>query len=90
MILAFSLSDFIRVPFGYLLDFLYQFTSNYGLALILFALLVKLILLPFSIKSKKSTMQMARMAPLVQAIQSKYPKKPIWRSARRIKRKASA
>ncbi len=76
MILAFSLSDFIRVPFGYLLDFLYQFTSNYGLALILFALLVKLILLPFSIKSKKSTMQMARMAPLVQAIQSKYPNDP--------------
>ena len=54
MILAFSIADLIRVPFGYLMDFLYQFTSNYGMALILFALLVKLILLPASAKSKKS------------------------------------
>ena len=52
MILAFSIADLIRVPFGYLMDFLYQFTSNYGMALILFALLVKLILLPASAKSK--------------------------------------
>ena len=60
MILAFSIADLIRVPFGYLMDFLYQFTSNYGMALILFALLVKLILLPASAKSKKSMMKMSR------------------------------
>ena len=47
-----SLSDIIRVPFGYLLEWLYQFTSNYGLALILFSLVVKVVLLPLSIKSK--------------------------------------
>ena len=64
MILAFSIADLIRVPFGYLMDFLYQFTSNYGMALILFALLVKLILLPASAKSKKSMMKMSRFAPL--------------------------
>ena len=28
MILAFSIADLIRVPFGYLMDFLYQFTST--------------------------------------------------------------
>lgn len=76
MFLAFNISDIIRVPFGYLLDWLYQFTSNYGVALILFALLVKLILLPVSAKSKKGMMQMSRMAPLVQAIQSKYADDP--------------
>ncbi|MFR5762244.1 MAG: hypothetical protein ACLUFI_12195 [Oscillospiraceae bacterium] len=32
-----SLSDIIRVPFGFLLDWLYMFTNNYGLALILFS-----------------------------------------------------
>lgn len=53
MILAFSIADLIRVPFGYLMDFLYQFTSNYGMALILFALLVKLILLPASRQEQK-------------------------------------
>lgn len=70
------MSEFIRIPFGYLLDFLYQFTSNYGVSLLLFSLFVKLILLPFSAKSKKSMMQMSRMAPLTQAIQQKYPNDP--------------
>lgn len=68
--------DSIKIAFGYLLDFLYQFTSNYGLALVLFSLLVKLILLPASAKGKKSMMQMSRMAPLTKAIQDKYPNDP--------------
>ena len=72
MILAFSIADIIQVPFGYLLDFLYQFTTNYGAALIIFAILIKLILMPASIKSKKSTMKMSRLAPRVQAIQERY------------------
>ena len=41
-------TEFIAVPFGYLLDFLYQFTTNYGLALIIFAVIVRLVLLPIS------------------------------------------
>ncbi len=76
MILAFNIADIIRVPFGYLLDLLYQFTTSYGLALILFALIVKLILLPASAKSKKSMMKMSRVAPLTQAIQKKYENDP--------------
>lgn len=76
MILAFSLGDAIKIPFGYLLDFLYQFTNSYGLALILFALAVKLILMPISAKSKRSMMAMSRLAPLAQAIQKKYPNDP--------------
>ena len=38
-----SISDIIRVPFGYLLDWLYNFSNNYGVALILFAVIVKLL-----------------------------------------------
>ena len=64
--------DFIKIPFGYLLDWLYQFSGNYGLALILFSLIVKLVLLPMSIKSKKSTLKMARIAPLAKALEQKY------------------
>ncbi len=67
-----SLSDIIRVPFGYLLEWLYQFTSNYGLALILFSLVVKLVLLPLSVKSKKSMLKMSRLAPLAKALEAKY------------------
>ena len=66
-----SISDIIRVPFGYLLEWLYQFTSNYGLALILFSLVVKLVLLPLSIKSKKSMLKMSRLAPLTKDIEAK-------------------
>ena len=64
--------DFIRVPFGYLLAWLYQLTSNYGVALIIFALILKLILLPATAKSKKSTMKMSRLQPRLQALQKKY------------------
>ena len=73
MILANGLlGNLIKVPFGYLLDWLYQFTTNYGLSLILFAIIIKLVLLPASIKSKKSTMKMSRISPRVQALQEKY------------------
>lgn len=67
-----SLSDIIRVPFGYLLEWLYQFANNYGVALILFSLIVKLVLLPMSIKSKKSMLKMSRLAPLARSIEAKY------------------
>ena len=73
MILAMNgLGDLIKIPFGYLLDWLYQFTTNYGLSLIIFAVIIKLVLLPASIKSKKSSMKMSRLSPRVQALQEKY------------------
>ena len=62
----------ITVPFGYLLDFLYRFTSNYGVALILFAVIVRLVLLPINAKSRKSMMKMSRLQPRIQEINEKY------------------
>ncbi len=67
-----SIADIIRIPFGYMLEFLYNFSGNYGLALILFGIAIKLILLPVSAKSKKSMMKMSRMAPRVKALEAKY------------------
>ena len=64
--------DFIKIPFGYLLDWLYQFAGNYGVALILFSLIVKVVLLPMNAKSKKSSLKMARVAPLAKALEVKY------------------
>ncbi len=72
MILAFKLVDLIQVPFGYLLSWLYQLTANYGVALIIFAIILKLILLPATAKGKKSTMKMSRLTPRLQALQKKY------------------
>lgn len=76
MFLAFELSDIVVVPFGFLLRILYQLVNNYGIALILFTLLVKVILLPLTMKGKKSMMQMSRLSPYVQALQKKYENDP--------------
>ena len=76
MFLAFQLSDIVIVPFSYLLRFLYQLVNNYGWALILFTILVKIILIPLTAKSKKSMMQMSRMTPYVQALRKKYENDP--------------
>ena len=62
----------IMIPFGWVLRQLYLLVGNYGLALILFSLLVKLILLPLSIKAKRSTMKMSRISPMLTALQKKY------------------
>jgi len=72
MFLAFKLADIIQVPFGYLMSWLYQLTTNYGWTLILFAIVVKFILYPVTAKSKKSTMKMSRLTHRVKAIQKKY------------------
>ena len=72
MILAFQLSDLITVPFGYLLSWLYQLTNNYGVALIIFAIVVKFILYPITAKSKQSSMKMSRLTPRLREIQEKY------------------
>ncbi len=76
MFLAFELSDIVNVPFGFLLRILYQLVNNYGLALMLFTVFVKLILLPLTMKSKKSMMQMSRLSPYVQALRKKYANDP--------------
>ena len=67
-----GISDIVRVPFGYLLDWLDRFANNYGVALILFSLIVKLVLLPMSIKGKKSMLKMSRLAPMAKALEEKY------------------
>ena len=76
MMLAFKLSDLITVPFGWLLAQLYYFFDNYGVAMILFGILVQLILMPIKAKSKKSMMKMSRVQPLVQDIQKRYASDP--------------
>ena len=68
--------EIITVPFGWLLNFLYQLTDSYGLSLILFAILVQIVLLPISAKSKKSMMKMTRLQPRLNAIKEKYPNDP--------------
>ena len=76
MMLAFKLSDLITVPFGWLLAQLYYIFDNYGVAMIIFGILVQLIMLPIKAKSKKSMMKMSRVQPQVQDIQRRYASDP--------------
>ena len=76
MILAFQLSDLVTVPFGWLLGQLYHLTQNYGVAMILFALIVQTVLTPMRAKSKKSMMKMSRLQPRIQELQRKYANDP--------------
>ena len=76
MFLAFQLSDLVTVPFGWLLAQLYSLTNNYGVAMIIFAVVVQLVLLPMNAKSKKSTMKMSRLTPRIQDIQTRYANDP--------------
>ena len=62
----------IAIPFGWLMLHLYEWIGNYGVAVILFALVVKLILLPFQLKSTKSMMRMSRMTPRLKELEKKF------------------
>ena len=63
---------YICIPFAALLRLFYNMTGSYGVAIILFTLVIKLIMLPFQIKSKKSMIRMSRMSGRMQELQKRY------------------
>lgn len=67
-----TIGYFICIPFAWLVRLFYNLTGSYGMAIILFTLVVKLIMVPFQMKSKKSMMRMSRMSGRLQEIQKKY------------------
>ena len=68
--------DFIANIFGYLLNFLYEILNNYGFAIIIFSILVKLLLLPLTIKQQKTMEKTTKMQGELQALQFKYKNDP--------------
>lgn len=68
--------DAIATPFGWLMMRLYELTDNFGWAIILFAIVVALVLLPFMAKSKKSMMRMTRLQPRMMELQKKHEGNP--------------
>ena len=68
--------DAIAKPFGLLLLWLYNLVGNYGIAIFLFALIVKIIMLPFQMKTKKSMMRMAALNPQIQELQKRHEGNP--------------
>lgn len=64
--------SFFASLFGYVLNFLYELMHNYGLAIILFTILIKLIMLPLSIKQQKTMKKNAKLQEKIKTIQFKY------------------
>ena len=62
--------------FGYVLNFLYEFVGNYGLAIILFSVIVKIIMLPISIKQQKTLKKNEKIQQEMKQIQFKYKNDP--------------
>ncbi|MCI2055714.1 MAG: membrane protein insertase YidC [Oscillibacter sp.] len=71
-----TIGYYICIPFAALLRLFYTLTGSYGISLILFTLVIKLILLPFQMKSKKSMMRMSRMNGQIKDIQKRYANNP--------------
>ena len=58
--------------FGYILNFIYNLVQNYGLAIIIFSVLLKLLLLPLTIKQQKTMKKTAKIQAKVKELQEKY------------------
>ena len=68
--------DFLARPALWLLKFLYHYTGNYGIAIILVTVLQKIAFHPLTAKSMKSMQAMQAIQPKVQAIQERYKNNP--------------
>ena len=64
--------DFIARPFGRLLMVLYESLGNYGLAILVIAIVIKVILLPFQMKAKRGQMRQTRLQPKIAEINKKH------------------
>jgi YidC/Oxa1 family membrane protein insertase len=63
---------FLSIPLVWLLTFFYSVFKNYGAAIILLTVVVRVILYPFTYKSMKSMKQMQKMQPLMAELREKY------------------
>ena len=68
--------QFFANIFGYVLNFIYNLVQNYGLAMILFTLVIKLLMLPLSIKQQKTMKKSAKLNQKMQVLQFKYKNDP--------------
>ena len=68
--------QFFANIFGYLLEFLYNLINNYGVAIILFSVIIKIILLPLSIKQQRTLKKSTELQDKMKTLQFKYKNNP--------------
>ena len=62
--------------FGYILNFIYNIVQNYGLAIIIFSILIKALMIPLSIKQQKTMKKSTKIQAKMKEIQFKYKNNP--------------
>ena len=65
-------SEIIGIPLGWVMWLCYKVVRNYGVALIIFTLITKMLMFPMSLKRQKSSIKMAMIKPKLDNIQKKY------------------
>jgi len=67
-----TITNMIALPLGWIMEFCYKFIGNYGIAIIVFTLITKLILLPLSVWVQKNSIKMIQMQPEINRLKAKY------------------
>ncbi len=67
---------FLSEIFGYILNFFYELLNNYGVAIIIFSVLLRIILIPITIKQQKTMKKSAKLQEKMKEIQAKYRNNP--------------
>ena len=68
----FEILGFLSIIFGPLMRIMYDFIGNYGITMVLFTILVRLVTLPIAIKQQKSMAKMSVYTPMLNELQQKY------------------
>lgn len=71
-----SIINLIAIPLGFIMRLIYSWVGNYGIAIVLFTLVTKLILLPVSYKQQKNSARLQLINPKLKKLQEKYKDKP--------------
>ena len=67
---------FFANMFGYILNFIYNIVQNFGLAIIIFSILVKLLMIPISVKQQKTMKKSTKIQAKMKELQFKYKNNP--------------
>lgn len=70
------LINLIAIPLGFLMKVIYNFVGNYGISIILFTFVTRMILFPVSYKQQKNTARMQLLNPKLKKLQEKYKNDP--------------
>ena len=67
---------FFAKIFGFVLNFIYEIVQNYGWAIIIFSILIKLAMVPISIKQQKTMKKSVKIQAKMKELQLKYKNNP--------------